>query len=75
MSLVEVGVRPLNLIGLEATEHCIQERNPIGLITGFAAVWRDRGSYYFQYCSSVLVWFEETVIELFPEQTGAHYEL
>ena len=74
MALVDVGVRPLNLIGLEATERCIQARNPIGFFTGFAAVWRDRGTYYFPYCSSVLVWFEETVVELWPKKTGAPYD-
>ena len=74
MSLVEVGVRPLNLIVLEATERCIQSRNPIELLTGFVDVWRVRGSYYFPYCLSGLVWFEEKLVELWPEQTGAHNE-
>ena len=67
MSMVDVGVRPLNLIGLEATERCIQARNPIGFLTGFEAVWGDQGSYYFPYCSSVLVRFEDTVVELRPK--------
>ena len=67
MSLVEVVILPLNLIGLEATQCCIQARNTIGSLTGFVAVWRDRGGYYFPYCSSVLVWFEETVVELRPK--------
>ena len=64
MSLDEVDVHPLDLIGRESTERCIQARSNIGFLTGFVAVWRDRGSYYFPYFSSVLVWFEETVVEL-----------
>ena len=61
-----MGIRPLNLIVWEASQCCIQARNPIGLLTGFAAVWGDQGGYYSPYCSSVLVWFEETVVELRP---------